>query len=172
MALVEPNAKPGQTFMLFGYFNGVAGDVTTDWTDRNMVPYYKGTWAAAGGDTERVQENRDVQGPALRVNQIVARAADCSFSRRLAGCRCPCPALRASVWMRALADFMVVQPPFCAMVLTAASKRTDPSSTWRNAVGATATARPPRAPPITEPALIDMAMRRGPPVIGNAPTLW
>lgn len=45
MALVEPNAKPGQTFMLFGYFNGVAGDVTTDWTDRNVVPYYKGTWA-------------------------------------------------------------------------------------------------------------------------------
>jgi arsenite oxidase large subunit len=31
--------------MLFGYFNGVAGDVTTDWTDRNIIPYYKGTWA-------------------------------------------------------------------------------------------------------------------------------
>lgn len=45
MALVEPNAKRGQTFMLFGYFNGVVGDVTTDWTDRNVVPYYKGTWA-------------------------------------------------------------------------------------------------------------------------------
>lgn len=45
MALVEPNGKRGQTFMLFGYFNGVAGDVTTDWTDRNVVPYYKGTWA-------------------------------------------------------------------------------------------------------------------------------
>jgi arsenite oxidase large subunit len=45
MAIMEGSAKRGQTFMLFGYFNGVAGDVTTDWTDRNVVPYYKGTWA-------------------------------------------------------------------------------------------------------------------------------
>jgi arsenite oxidase large subunit len=45
MALIEPHAKPEQTFMQFGYFNGVAGDVVTDWTDRNIVPYYKGTWA-------------------------------------------------------------------------------------------------------------------------------
>jgi len=45
MAYPDGTAKPGQTFMLFGYFNGVAGDVTTDWTDRNIVPYYKGTWA-------------------------------------------------------------------------------------------------------------------------------
>ena len=45
MALLEPTAKPGQTFMQFGYFNGIVGDVVTDWTDRNIVPYYKGTWA-------------------------------------------------------------------------------------------------------------------------------
>jgi arsenite oxidase large subunit len=45
MAYPDGTAKRGQTFMLFGYFNGVAGDVTTDWTDRNIVPYYKGTWA-------------------------------------------------------------------------------------------------------------------------------
>jgi arsenite oxidase large subunit len=45
MAYPDPSAKAGQTFMLFGYFNGVAGDVVTDWTDRNVVPYYKGTWA-------------------------------------------------------------------------------------------------------------------------------
>jgi arsenite oxidase large subunit len=45
MAYPDATAKRGQTFMLFGYFNGVAGDVTTDWTDRNIVPYYKGTWA-------------------------------------------------------------------------------------------------------------------------------
>jgi len=45
MALLEPHAKPGQTFMQFGYFNGVVGDVVTDWTDRNIIPYYKGTWA-------------------------------------------------------------------------------------------------------------------------------
>jgi arsenite oxidase large subunit len=45
MAYPDGTAKRGQTFMLFGYFNGVAGDVVTDWTDRNIVPYYKGTWA-------------------------------------------------------------------------------------------------------------------------------
>jgi len=38
--------KPGQTFMLFGYIKGVAGDVVTEWVDRNVVPYYKGTWAS------------------------------------------------------------------------------------------------------------------------------
>mgnify|MGYP006166952765 FL=1 len=36
--------KAGQTFMLFGYIKGVAGDVVTSWVDRNVVPYYKGTW--------------------------------------------------------------------------------------------------------------------------------
>lgn len=25
---------------------GVAGDVVTEWVDRNVVPYYKGTWAS------------------------------------------------------------------------------------------------------------------------------
>jgi arsenite oxidase large subunit len=45
MAYPDGAAKRGQTFMLFGYFNGVAGDVVTDWTDRNIIPYYKGTWA-------------------------------------------------------------------------------------------------------------------------------
>ena len=45
-AMVYPvkEIKPGQTFMLFGYVNGIQGDVTTDWTDRNIIPYYKGTW--------------------------------------------------------------------------------------------------------------------------------
>ena len=32
--------------MQFGYFNGIAGDVMTPWTDRNVMPYYKGTWAS------------------------------------------------------------------------------------------------------------------------------
>ena len=32
--------------MQFGYDNGVQGDVTTNWTDRNIIPYYKGTWAS------------------------------------------------------------------------------------------------------------------------------
>jgi len=45
MAYPVPSAKPGQTFMVFGYVNGIQGDVTTDWTDRNIIPYYKGTWA-------------------------------------------------------------------------------------------------------------------------------
>jgi arsenite oxidase large subunit len=46
MAYPVKTAKPGQTFMLFGYIKGVAGDVTTAWTDRNIIPYYKGTWAS------------------------------------------------------------------------------------------------------------------------------
>ena len=37
---------------------------------------------------------------------------------------------------------------------------------------ATGHAEATRAAPISEPALIDMAMRCGPPVIDNAPTLW
>jgi arsenite oxidase large subunit len=45
MAYPTKTAKRGQTFMVFAYFNGIQGDVTTDWTDRNIVPYYKGTWA-------------------------------------------------------------------------------------------------------------------------------
>jgi len=45
MAYPEPDIQPGHVFMMFGYDNGVVGDVVTDWTDRNVVPYYKGTWA-------------------------------------------------------------------------------------------------------------------------------
>jgi len=47
-AMVYPtkSIKQGQTFMLFGYFNGTAGHVTSDWTDRNVIPYYKGAWAS------------------------------------------------------------------------------------------------------------------------------
>jgi len=45
MAYLEPDMKPSHTFMMFGYFNGNVGDLVTDWTDRNVIPYYKGTWA-------------------------------------------------------------------------------------------------------------------------------
>ena len=45
MAYLEPDMKKGHTFMMFGYFNGNVGDVVTSWTDRNYIPYYKGTWA-------------------------------------------------------------------------------------------------------------------------------
>jgi len=45
MAYLEPDIGDGQVFMMFGYDNGVVGDVVTDWTDRNVIPYYKGTWA-------------------------------------------------------------------------------------------------------------------------------
>jgi arsenite oxidase large subunit len=55
MAYVEKDIKPNQTFMLFGYFNGVQGDVTTEAVDRNVVPYYKGTWA----NIRRVGSNAD-----------------------------------------------------------------------------------------------------------------
>ena len=43
MVYPSKSIKAGQTFMMFGYFNGIAGNVTTDWVDRNVVPYYKGT---------------------------------------------------------------------------------------------------------------------------------
>ncbi|MBV1790260.1 arsenate reductase (azurin) large subunit [Marinobacterium sp. D7] len=45
MAYLEQDMKPGHTFMMFGYFNGNVGDVVPDWTDRNLIPYYKGAWA-------------------------------------------------------------------------------------------------------------------------------
>ncbi len=57
MAYLEPQIKPGQTFMLFAYPFGVAGDLTTDAVDENVVPYYKGTWAAI----RRVGEIEDYQ---------------------------------------------------------------------------------------------------------------
>lgn len=46
MAYPTGSAKPSQTFMVFAYPNGIQGNVTTDWTDRNIIPYYKGTWAS------------------------------------------------------------------------------------------------------------------------------
>ncbi len=46
MAYPSKAIKANQTFMLFGYIKGVAGDVTTSWVDRNVVPYYKGTWGS------------------------------------------------------------------------------------------------------------------------------
>jgi arsenite oxidase large subunit len=54
MAYPDKAIKRGQTFMQFGGFNGVMGDLVTTWTDRNIIPYYKGTWAdirrIGGGD--------------------------------------------------------------------------------------------------------------------------
>ncbi len=45
MAYLEPDIKPGQTFMMFAHWNGVMGEVATEATDENVLPYYKGTWA-------------------------------------------------------------------------------------------------------------------------------
>ena len=45
MVYPNPSTKKNQTFMVFGYVNGIQGDVTTTWTDRHIIPYYKGTWA-------------------------------------------------------------------------------------------------------------------------------
>ena len=45
MAYPEKSLKRGQTFMQFGGYNGIVGDEVTSWTDRNIIPYYKGTWA-------------------------------------------------------------------------------------------------------------------------------
>lgn len=55
MAYLEPDMKRGHTFMMFGYFNGNVGDVVTSWTDRNYIPYYKGTWA----DIRKVSSMKD-----------------------------------------------------------------------------------------------------------------
>jgi len=53
MAYLEPDLERGQVFMMFGYPNGVQGDLISEWTDRNIIPYYKGTWA----NIRRVGEN-------------------------------------------------------------------------------------------------------------------
>jgi arsenite oxidase large subunit len=45
MAYPVAEQKRDQTFMVFGHINGIQDDVTTTWTDRNIIPYYKGTWA-------------------------------------------------------------------------------------------------------------------------------
>ena len=45
MAYPDASVKRGHTFMQFGGYNGIVGDTVTDWTDRNVIPYYKGTWA-------------------------------------------------------------------------------------------------------------------------------
>lgn len=45
MAYLEKNINKGQTFMMFAWYNGTVGDVVTDWTDENVLPYYKGAWA-------------------------------------------------------------------------------------------------------------------------------
>lgn len=60
MAYLVDDMKPGHTFMLFGYFNGNVGDVVTSWTDRNYVPYYKGTWADIRKVSSMAEYKRDV----------------------------------------------------------------------------------------------------------------
>ena len=46
MAYIEPSIKRNQTFMQFAFPRGVVGDLVTPWTDKNLLPYYKGTWGA------------------------------------------------------------------------------------------------------------------------------
>jgi arsenite oxidase large subunit len=54
MAYPDAAVKKNHTFMQFGWYNGIAGNVTTDAVDRNYVPAYKVTWAdirkIGGGD--------------------------------------------------------------------------------------------------------------------------
>ena len=57
MAYLEPDMKSGHTFMVFGYFKGNVGEDVTDWTDQNILPYYKGTWA----DIRKVSSMSDYQ---------------------------------------------------------------------------------------------------------------
>ncbi|MEQ8371035.1 MAG: molybdopterin dinucleotide binding domain-containing protein, partial [Alphaproteobacteria bacterium] len=44
MAYPTDTAKPGQTFMLFGYPTGVQGNVTNAGTNELIIPNYKQTW--------------------------------------------------------------------------------------------------------------------------------
>lgn len=55
MVYPNPTTKKNQTFMVFGYFNGIQDDVTTTWADRHIIPYYKGTW----GNIRRVGTMED-----------------------------------------------------------------------------------------------------------------
>jgi arsenite oxidase large subunit len=43
---IEKPIKKGQTFMVFAHYNGNVGNLITPWTDRNEIPWYKGTWAS------------------------------------------------------------------------------------------------------------------------------
>jgi arsenite oxidase large subunit len=43
---VDSSIKSGQTFMVFAHYNGNVGNLVTPWTDKNMLPWYKGTWAS------------------------------------------------------------------------------------------------------------------------------
>lgn len=45
MAYRTSDIEPGHLFMMFGYYNGMVGEVTTEAVDENVVPYYKGAWA-------------------------------------------------------------------------------------------------------------------------------
>lgn len=64
MAYLEGEIKSGQTFMQFGYDKGIQGDVTTNWTDRNVIPYYKGTWASIQrvGSLDEAKKNVSFKG--------------------------------------------------------------------------------------------------------------
>lgn len=44
MVYPTPSARPGETFMLFGYPTGVQGNVTSAGTNELMIPNYKQTW--------------------------------------------------------------------------------------------------------------------------------
>ncbi|WP_426139101.1 arsenate reductase (azurin) large subunit [Pseudomonas sp. DWP3-1-2] len=55
MVYPEPSIKPGQVFMQFGYPNGVQGDMVSEWTDRNVIPYYKG----ASADIRKIGRNEE-----------------------------------------------------------------------------------------------------------------
>ena len=45
MAYLEPDIARSHVFMEAMYFNAIMGDLVTPWTDRNLIPYYKGAWA-------------------------------------------------------------------------------------------------------------------------------
>jgi len=46
MAHIEPSIREGHVFMMAMGKQGVVGDLVTNAIDENVLPYYKGTWAA------------------------------------------------------------------------------------------------------------------------------
>jgi arsenite oxidase large subunit len=46
MAHIEPSIREGHVFMMAMGKQGVMGDLVTNAIDENVLPYYKGTWAA------------------------------------------------------------------------------------------------------------------------------
>ena len=78
MAYLEPSTKPGQTFMQFGYFNGIAGRRDHRLDRPQHHPLLQGNLGehSAGRHGGGLQGDRVVQGAPLRVNRTLTQAGN------------------------------------------------------------------------------------------------